>query len=411
MKSDGPVKLLFATRIYWPDTHLMRTLASRLAASGVDVRILTQQPTQKSVNLGQRYPAREVDLGIHVRRLAPTPGAGRIGLLTKLDMALFPVKLVGAMILRRLKGDTPDYIAVQTMPPVLMGMSAALAARIAGARMIYHFMDIYPELAGVFGMIKPGSLSYRLAQRLDMLNIRMAHRCIVLTEEMADVLVARGAPREKMVIINNFVADATGDTPATVPPEYARRDGIHRVIFAGNLGRFQHLDAVLDAARRVCAARPDIEVVFMGGGVMQEQVRAAAEAEPGIHYIPHQSVDQANAIVATASLGIVSLVPGIYRYAFPSKTFTYMALGIPVLAVVERDGDLARLVEEDGIGLCARDHSAEAIADALIEAIDSGLTAEKIGERIRSVYESGYRVDTVAAKWVAMLEDDREAGQ
>jgi glycosyltransferase involved in cell wall biosynthesis len=123
-----------------------------------------------------------------------------------------------------------------------------------------------------------------------------------------------------------------------------------------------------------------------------------------IHYLPHQTVDKANAIIAQASLGIVSLNPGIYRYAFPSKTFTYMACGVPIIAVVEKDGELARMVEENGVGVCSHDHSANAIAIAIIHAIDNGIVAEEISKHVVSTYNATYHIDKVTSKWVRMLK-------
>jgi hypothetical protein len=39
-----------------------------------------------------------------------------------------------------------DVIMVSTSPPVLAGWFVAVAAKLSGARFIYHCMDIHPEI-------------------------------------------------------------------------------------------------------------------------------------------------------------------------------------------------------------------------------------------------------------------------
>lgn len=402
-RATGQVRVLFANRLYWPDTHLLRTLVIRLAKNGYGVDVLAEQPTYKKANLEQRLPAREKDFGVSVRRLGVIPGARSNRYLLFLDKALFPLRALLHIIGRRLRGQAPDYIVVQTMPPVLIGLAGAVAAKIAGARMIYHFQDIYPELAAAHGMTREGGWLYRLAMAADRWNMRRAHRIVTLSTDMVETLTSRGIPREKFVIINNFLSDDFASPPSEPPEEFRRQPGVHRVIFAGNLGRFQHLDAVVDAARILDAKRSDIEFVFMGDGVKAAELRARAEGLSNVRFFPHQPVETANTIVQDATVGLVTLSPGIHRYAFPSKTLTYMALGVPVVAVIEEDSELSRLVREHRIGACAPGHSPEAVAEAVVSAVDTCDGSPEGRERIRTLYQSLYSIETAVEKWKDVL--------
>ena len=57
---------------------------------------------------------------------------------------------------------------------------------------------------------------------------------------------------------------------------------------------------------------------------------------------PHGTTAQARAVLATADLGLVSLMPDVITFAYPSKTASYLAEGLPVLVAVEPDSSLAR---------------------------------------------------------------------
>jgi len=397
------VHVLFANRLYWPDTHLLRTLAVRLAASGLRVEVLTQQPTYKKINRTKRFPPQETEFGVELRRLGVIPGARTNNTLMLLDKAIFPARVFFNMIVRRLRGKTPDYIVVLTMPPVLIGFGAALSSMMTGARMVYYFQDIYPELSAAYGMTNPRTWFYRLAMAVDRWNMRRAYRCVTLSSDMVETLAKRGISRDKIVIINNFLADNFEDNTAGVPEEFRRDPSIKRVIFAGNLGRFQHLDAILATARKLSTPRPDIEFVFMGDGIRAAYLRNEARKLDNVRFFSHQTVEIANAIVADASAGFVSLAPHIHEFAFPSKTLTYMALGVPIIGVIEDESDLSQLVRTHDLGAIAQDDSPEAIAAAVEHVVDHGYGAQDRRNRIKDIYHRLFDLDIAVARWREIL--------
>ena len=122
------------------------------------------------------------------------------------------------------------------------------------------------------------------------------------------------------------------------------------VIFAGNIGRFQGLDTVVEAMARL-TRRADIEFIMMGDGAARAALEVKArEAGARIWFIGHQSVEVAKAAMRNVDFGFVSLVPGMFRYAYPSKTMTYLEQGCPLIVSVEPESELARdvLAEEYG---------------------------------------------------------------
>ncbi len=89
------------------------------------------------------------------------------------------------------------------------------------------------------------------------------------------------------------------------------------------------------------------ELVFMGDGKAKAALAAQAEAAPlpdgvRIVFVPQGPVSAAKALMATAHVGIVSLMPDVVRYAYPSKTATYAQAGLPMLVICgQRSGHRA----------------------------------------------------------------------
>jgi glycosyltransferase involved in cell wall biosynthesis len=263
-----------------------------------------------------------------------------------------------------------DVISVTTMPPVVMGL-AALAARAIGRgrpRVVYHCMDIYPEVALAQGMLAPGLVA-KIARRLDRFVMEHADQVIVLSADMAKTVERRGTSATPAVA-NNFSTRVFGECDAMT-----KRSDRQHLVFAGNLGRFQGIDTLLEAIDEVASERDDFCVTFMGDGSMAPAVDRKT-ASPCIALEPHRSLEEAMDFMASADAGIVSLAPGVIDCAYPSKLMTYLEVGLPIIAVVEADSELADFVESHSLGWVASPNDVGAIAAALSSAIDGARGAD-----------------------------------
>jgi len=144
------MRVLFFYQHFWPDSppyaNMLRAMGQSLVANGHEVQILTAQPSYKAGDRAQQHPARDQLDGIQVRRLSHFPGSNRHRLISQLGRALFPLRACLAIFKNRLKGESPDVIVAATIPPVINGLFALLAAKLSGARFVYHLQDIYPEI-------------------------------------------------------------------------------------------------------------------------------------------------------------------------------------------------------------------------------------------------------------------------
>ena len=140
---------------------MLRSIGDGLSNRGMDVSIVTAQPSYKSLDRQTVCPAQENLGNVLIHRLSMLPGARRFEVLRKLTKILFPVRAALWLIFRRLKGEAPDVIVAATIPPVINGFFGLLASRLVGARFVYHMLDIYPEIGVSGGLWSRNSLRYR----------------------------------------------------------------------------------------------------------------------------------------------------------------------------------------------------------------------------------------------------------
>ncbi|WP_280545687.1 glycosyltransferase family 4 protein [Halomonas sp. 11-S5] len=387
-------------RYYWPDTPPYAAMLRRIVASwrdaGHHVEVLSSQPSYKGeLDIAKRPRRDDVD-GVSVTRLSLPGEAGR-----PLTRVVNAIRLGGAVIWRAMT-RRPDVIMISTAPPVLGGAAAALAAKLTGARFIYHCMDIHPEVGKVSGEFAH-PVVYGVLGRLDNWSCRRADPVVVLSRDMEKTLrQRRGGERLSIEVLNNFSLPAEKALPDELPFEWSGET--FRVLFAGNIGRFQGLDSVVEAMG-LLKDRDDIEFVLMGeGGAKGALQRKASELGARVRFLGHQPVEIAKAAMQRADAGFVSLTPGVYRYAYPSKTMTYLEQGCPLIVAVEPESELASDVVAGGYGHIVPVDDSKALAELMLRLADDRSEVTGMRGRASEKAKNTFSEDVVLKQWVELLQ-------
>lgn len=380
---------------------MLEMMATQLKLDGFDVSVYSTQPSYNGIYDGPELPTKRYEDGVHVFRARIPGGASSRGRL--IGGVVFGVRLIAHTLFNR---KQYDVIMVSTVPPVLMGLFGTSAARIAGAQLVYHCMDLYPEIALAAGQISQGPIA-RFAQFLDSRTVSGAARTIVLSEEMKQTIADRGISTDRVTIQNNFsIGGSKPTTTDPLPPELEPSEKF-RLLFAGNIGRFQGLDTLLEAfeldSRQ--ATNGASEMVLLGAGAakasLQEQTKGLGLSET-VRFVDHQPLAVAMQAMTEANLAIVSLAPGLIRSAYPSKTVMYLEMGCRILAVVEPESDLAQLIVANDLGVVAAPGDVEGIAAAI--ASERRRTPDPLDrERARAVARREFAADSVLPKWADII--------
>lgn len=400
------MKILLSHRYFWPDTppygSMLRTIAEALAAEGHEVTVFAGQPSYRS-NGARRQPRRETVGRVSVRRIPMLPERGRSIGVRLLNNAWYVLSLFLHVLVR----GNYDVVTAATFPPVFAAHAAALAAHLTGASFVYHCQDLHPEVSRISRLLRDGSI-FRALRHLDHRTCDAAARVVVLSEDMRGTLEARpGFDVSRVVVINNFLPETFGDVEGSTPSVRLPGSGFH-VVFTGNLGRFQGLEAVVEAAY-LLADENEIHFTFVGEGVTKEELerRAAPLRDRTVHFLPHQSQAGAERLVAAADLALVSLCREIHSVAYPSKTLTYLAVGTPLLAAVEPHSELGRMVVEERVGWAVEPEDPAALADAVRDAFARRAELPAFRERARCLYARRFSVQRAVGQWQRLVGELR----
>lgn len=393
------LRILAIHRYYWPDTPpyaaMLRRIVGRWHQEGHHVEVLSSQPSYKAALVNRRRPRLETVDGISVERMNLPNEAGRP------VVRIFNAARLALLLLIRAVTRRYDVIMISTSPPVLGGVAAALAARLTGARFIYHCMDIHPEVGRVSGEFS-NPVVFRFLRSLDYWSCRTADPVVVLSRDMATTLKERpGGASLAINILNNFSLPAEQDLPSSLPFDWHPER--LTVLFAGNIGRFQGLDMVVEAMAHL-RERDDIEFVLMGEGVAKNALEHKAQSlGVNVRFLGHQPVEIAKAAMRRADLGFVGLTAGMYRYAYPSKTMTYLEQGCPLLVAVEPESELAMEVTKRGYGVCVPPGYPDMLAERLMELADDPDALSAMRASAEKKFEDAFSEQVVLEQWSGML--------
>lgn len=392
--------MLLVHRYYWPDVppyaHMLRVIGEHLVGDGYDVTVFCGPVSYNAAVATADAADPASRIRVHRIRL-PSDDKGH-PLRRGLSMALFAVRLVAHVVRHR---SRYDLMTVSTVPPVAMGAAANVVRRLTGLPYLYHCMDIYPEVLEVAGVTERRAL-LRWARRLDTASCRSAAAVITLSDDMKSTLVTRGIRPSTITVLNNF---EIATTAAANVDEVLGDPNRFRITFAGNMGRFQGLDTIVDAARDVLGSRAGIEFLFMGSGTDTNLLRRRASglADGGIRFVAQQPPEVAAAVLERSDLALVPIRQGMHRVAYPSKTATCLAAGCRLLAVVEPDSNLGRMVREHDLGSLSEPGDAVSLAAAIVSEVDRGRATTVERARLRAAAETFFGRQSRLAEWSRLV--------
>ncbi len=336
--------------------------------------------------------------GVHVVRVPSTTfdraGLGRRGMnyLTFLLSASSEA----------LRARRPDVVLCMTDPPVV-GDVALFVARRFRAPLVVISQDVFPEIAVQLGRLE-NPVVVGLLRSLIRFYLRRAARIVAIGETMRERLVGKGAPRDRISVIPNWV-DTTKVAPAPKDNEWAREHGfVDRfvVMHSGNIGHAQNLDALV---RSTTFLRDliDLRVAIVGGGARHAALSDLAEILEAdtVEFLPYQPRELLSLSLSSADIHVVGLARGLAGYVVPSRLYGILAVGRPVLVAAEEGSETAQLVTRVGCGVVVPPGRPELLAEAIRGAHDGELDLEEMGRRGREY------VVTEADRSVAMARYER----
>ena len=390
-------------------THLEKDLMDALVGGGHRIDVICPVPTRgvtEEVALQYRKIKHEELYGgrVRVHRFwAPREGVNPVVRALRYFWCNFREYAIG----RRFK-DT-DVIFACSTPPT-QGFLAGMLKRKLKCRFVYALQDIFPDSLVASRMARAGSVLWKIGRWIEDRTYQSADKIVVISEDFRKNILGKGISGEKVEVIYNWV-----DTEVVEPIPRERNilfDRYHLdrskfyVCYSGNIGHTQNMDMLLDVARRLLIERPEIHFVILGDGAAKEHVEKRVQEEDiaNVILLPFQPYEEISHVFSLGNVGLIISKPEIGENSMPSKVWSIIAAGRPVLASFDLDSELCEIIHKAGCGLCVPAGNEDAFVDAVCTLAKDLVRTADMGSRGRALALNEYSKESSTAAYLNALE-------
>ena len=380
-------RLALLTQWYDPEPALKGMLfAQQLSSRGYKVKVITGFPNYPGGKIYDGYKiklfARESNGPIEIIRLPlyPSHSNSKLGRIANYISFMLSTSIYCVIFLRRID------VLYAYHPPLTTGITAALFRVFRRKPVVYDIQDLWPDTLSATGMINNGRI-LKIVGIVAKLIYQTADHITVLSPGFKQAIVNRGIDKNKITVIPNWCDEGALQQKAENHVPY-RHDPRFKLVFAGNMGKAQALEHVLDAAKTLQDLNSNILFVFIGPGVEVESLKEknnclALKNTLFLDPVPGNVIG--NYLKSADALLAHLKKDDLFKINIPSKIQSYMEIGKPLLVGIE--GDAADIVSVSGAGIAFEPENQKSLTDAILKLISMSDSERKMmGDSGRNYY-------------------------
>jgi colanic acid biosynthesis glycosyl transferase WcaI len=386
-----------------PSAPLFTMLSVGLARRGHEVAVTTTVPHYPSGQVPAAYRGKWIqhssENGVEVVRVA-VPSVNRANLMQR--MLQFICYQLGATW----AGLGQRYDAALVANPALwVWLPFTWLVVLRRKPAVFSVHDVYPDVGVTLGIFRHRLVTAAVAS-LERFCLNHATVVRILSDSFRPGLHALGVSDAKMALVYDWV-DTDLIHPLPRDNAFAQEHNLTDrfvVLYAGNLGLSQGLEHVLTAAE-LLADYHGLHFVLVGDGAGRRQLMAQAEQRrlTNVQFLPFQPRARLPEVLATADVSLVTLRQGVGSGSLPSKAFSILASGRPMLASVDEGSETWNLVQRAEAGLCVPPENPSHLAEAILTLKrDAGLR-ERLGHNGRIWVERHHSPQSAAEQFERLL--------
>jgi EAL domain-containing protein (putative c-di-GMP-specific phosphodiesterase class I)/glycosyltransferase involved in cell wall biosynthesis/ActR/RegA family two-component response regulator len=363
--NDIMFRLKLVTQFYPPDFaatgQFMEELAQNLTQQGIDVHVFTAQPGYAFEQ--ENAPDREWMGKVWVERSNFLRGTSRQWAGRTISSLAFCLHAIVHLCRRENQGD----VLLLTSEPPFLQMVGLLMHWLFKVRFVTLIYDLYPEVAIELNVLPENHWLIRIWNWINQQVWQAAEAIVVPCETMRDrILQHSPGLAKKITVIHNW-ADPTWITPIpkAANPFAQEHQLVDKfvVLYSGNMGRCHDMDTILEAAE-LLADNP-VEFLFVGGGPKREAVieRVQSLKLKNCHFLSYQDKSALPFSLTACDLSIVSVDVDMEGLVAPSKFYSALCAGRPIVAICEPHSYLRSLISQANCGVAIQNGDSQGLAE------------------------------------------------
>ena len=393
-----------------PTGVVMTRIVTELAARGHELHVVTSLPWYRNHAIepgwgGRLWRTEKTEWG-SIIRVHPFPGKSKSNLLRR---ALGFIAFSYAVGIRSVHADGYPFKVdgvLAMSPPLTLGLTGWFTKIIRRAPLVFNIQDVFPDAA-----IQTGAISNKkiiaAAKWLERVSYQRSDAVVLLSRDLRANIANKIDTKfhDRLHVIPNFV-DTIAITPQNRMTAYRTELGIGDqlvVMYAGNVGFSQSLNLVTEAAVKF----PEIAFVINGDGAARKKLQQDCAQLANVYFGDYQPIERLSEVLATGDIHLVPLRAGLASVSVPSKSYSILAAGRPMLAAIDPNTEIPNMLRESGAGIAVEPDNAPAFIEALGQLVSNRELLLEMGARGRNWVETHASPASVAAQYEAIFLANR----
>ena len=345
----------------YSDYHIMRDIIIGLLEHGEEVTLIQKQYLDEP-----KYPKsfyKYLGKQLHVHNIH----------FQKKEKADLKARYIADLLYYRkacqaMKKDLPDKIFLQSNNTAFY--TIFYAKHVLKRPVLYNEQDIFPENAFFAGILSEKSFIYRIAYILQKYAYKNATALTTISDDMKDTIIKRyHISSNKVQVIYNWGHEelsANPDTQNRFLKKYPKKPNEYRIIYAGNLGKMQNVELILQAANCL-KENSNITFYIIGDGANKKSLETYARTRKlqNVVFLGMQPSEYVADLYRSADVNVIPLQNGLIYAALPSKTADCLLARKPIITCVDEDSQFVAIIKKYGF-INSPPRSPEALAEAIL---------------------------------------------
>lgn len=307
-----------------------------------------------------------------------------------------------------------DIIVAGSTPPT-QGLLCSLVKRKLNKKykrsipFVFVLQDVFPDSLVQAGMTRKGSLIWKIGRKVENYTYANVDRIIVISEDIKQSIIKKGVPELKITVIRNWI-DTQDVKPISkennsLRVELGLDEDIFYVVYAGNLGKAQGVEVLIDAAAQMKSDK-SIRFLIFGNGVEEDALKKKIDALgiDNVKIYPLQPASRVSEVYSLGDVCIVTCKKGYGQNAFPSKVVSIMATATPVIVAFDKESELCQVLEKYQFGLYSEPENATSLSESIQYLKGHREESEKMGRNGRMLVERQFSKEICTSKYVALIK-------
>ncbi len=400
-QNDSKQTLWVVSELYYPEmtsTGYYLTAIAEGLTDKFNVKVLCGQPNYSG--RGIRAPKHEMHKDVEIFRAFGTTLDKNVILFRLINMLTLSLSVFFKALFNFRKGDK---ILVVTTPPS-MPFIVALASLFRGGSYILLIHDNYPEILIAVEKTSERSLLVKVIEFFNRWLYKYAAKIIVCGRDMKKLVGRKTDGLDIPIVYIPNWAEIEQVSPQPREENILLEElGLKEkfvFLYAGNMGHPNDLESVIFCAEKLLED-DKFHFIFLGAGVKRRwlETQVSEKNLKNVTLLAPKPRSEQNIFLNACDVAIVSLVKKMRGVSMPSRTYNILAVGKPILGLVEPDSEVAFVVEEDAVGWTVAPNEPQELLKLIHKIYTEREQIPEMQKRARSAALAKYSLQTAVENY------------